>query len=124
MESSTSRLKLDGYNKWITVNGVMYNTDIIIHIDGSVTERDENLSVPYMFGFHVPLSEDELDFIHKERPEKVIIGCGFRGMLNLTPGAKELLRPYNYIEKVTTDAIQMINEENSSRFVAIMHIRC
>jgi len=124
MTDDKPAFKLDGYYKWITVNGVMYDTDIIIHTDGSITERDETISFPYKDDFfHIPLSERELGFIEEEKPDKIIIGSGFKAMLPLTLGAKELLKPYNYVEKMTTDAIQMINNERS-RFVAIMHIKC
>lgn len=124
MTEDKPAFKLDGYYKWITVNGVMYNTDIIIHTDGSITVRDESISLPYKDDFfHVPLSERELGFISEENPEKIIIGSGFKGMLPLTLGAKNLLKPYNYVERVTTDAIQMINKEKGN-FIAIMHIRC
>lgn len=124
MTEGKPTFKLDGYYRWITVNGVMYNTDIIIHTDGSITLRDENVSLPYKDDFfHVPLSERELGFINEENPEKIIIGSGFKGMLPLTLGAKNLLKPYNYVEKVTTDAIEMINNEKGN-FIAIMHIRC
>ena len=124
MECNRFPLKLDGYYRWITVNGERFETDIIIHTDGSVTERFEHLSVPYKFGFHVPLSEAELGFLADENPEKVFIGCGYKAMMNLTLGAIETLKPYTYIEKGTLDIIDMINEQKPSNFVAIMHIRC
>lgn len=124
MEGSRFPLKLDGYYHWIKVNEERYETDVIIHVDGTITERIEFLSVPYKFGFHIPLSEAELDFLAEEKPDKIFIGCGFKAMMNLTPGAKELLKPYKYVEKGTTDIIDMINEEKPTNFVAIMHISC
>ena len=125
MEESKPRFKLDGYYNWVSVNGTTYNTDIIIHADGSITERDEFFSAPYKNDyFHVPLSEDELEFVPEEKPEKVFVGCGYKAMLPLTPGAKELLQPYNPVARSTQDVIQMINKETSDRFVAIIHIKC
>ncbi|HNU35304.1 MAG TPA: hypothetical protein PKJ15_01795 [Methanomassiliicoccales archaeon] len=124
MDVIKPRMRLDGYYRWITVNGTMYNTDIIIHRDGTVTERMENLSEPYKFGFHIPLSEAELEFLKEERPNKLFIGCGFKGMMDLTLGAKEMLGSQNFVAKTTQDIIQMINEGKDQDFVAIMHIRC
>jgi len=124
MDDGKFPLKLDGYYHWITVNGERFETDIIIHTDGSVSERLEFLSVPYKYGFHIPLSEAELDFLDDEKPDKVYIGCGYKAMMNLTLGAQELLRPYTYIEKSTLDIIELINKEKPSNFVAIMHVRC
>jgi len=124
MEDSRFPIKLDGYYHWIKVNEEKFDTDVIIHADGSVTERLEHLSVPYKIGFHIPLSEAELQFLAEEKPDKIFIGCGFKAMMNLTLGAQELLKPYNYVEKGTTDIINMINEQKPTNFVAIMHTRC
>lgn len=124
MENDRFPLKLDGYYRWTTVNGERFETDIIIHTDGSVTERCEHLSVPYKFGFHIPLSEEELGFLHEEKPSKVFIACGYKTMMNLTPGAQELLKSYTYVEKGTMDIINMINEQKPTNFVAIVHSRC
>lgn len=124
MEGNRFPLKLDGYYRWITVNGERFEIDIIIHTDGSVTARDEGLSKPYQFGHHVPLSEAELGFLKDEKPDKVFIGCGFKAMMNLTMGAQEIMKAYPYIEKDTLDIIDMINEQKPSNYVAIMHIRC
>jgi len=124
MEKTNGGIKVDGYYRWITVNNVRYETDIIIHTDGTVSERDETASMDFKGDyFHVPLSERELHFLSEERPEKVIIGSGFKGMLPLTPNAKVILREYGYVARITTDAIQLVNDERS-KFVAIMHIKC
>ncbi len=124
MEDGRFPLKLDGYYHWVKVNEEKYETDVIIHADGSVTERFEFLSVPYKFGFHIPLSEAELGFLADEKPDKIFIGCGFKTMMNLTPGAQELLKSYTYVEKGTGDIINMINEQKPTNFVAIIHTRC
>ncbi|MCG7844068.1 MAG: hypothetical protein MIO90_01395 [Methanomassiliicoccales archaeon] len=124
MDKEKGGIKVDGFYRWITVNNVRYETDIIIHTDGTVSVRDETASLDFAGDyFHVPLSERELQFLSEERPEKVIIGSGFKAMLSLTPNAKEILREYDYVEKTTSDAIELINNEKS-KFVAIMHIRC
>jgi hypothetical protein len=123
-EKDKEMLQVDGYLKWISINGIRYDHDIVIHTDGSITRRDEEASIPYQSDyFHIPLSESELDFIERERPEKVIVGAGYRGMLPLTPNAKALLKQYNLVERLTPDAMEMLRTE-TSRYIAIMHIRC
>ena len=62
--------------------------------------------------------------VGQERPKKVIIGCGYKGMMDLTLGAKELMKSFDYVAKTTQDAIQIINEGKEQDFVAIMHVRC
>ncbi|OPX63017.1 MAG: hypothetical protein A4E29_00424 [Methanomassiliicoccales archaeon PtaB.Bin134] len=124
MEADKPRMTLDGYYHWISVNGERYEMDVIIHRDGSVTERFEELSIPYKYGFHIPLSEAELDFLKQEKPKKVIIGCGYKGMMDLTLGAKEFMKSFDYVAKTTQDAIQIINEGKEQDFVAIMHVKC
>ena len=110
----------------VVIDGQRYEGDVVVHVDGRVTARQIGLSRPYRDSgelFHVPLSEEELGFISEERPEVIIVGAGFRGMLSLTPRAKEMLTPYETVMKLTPEATEVINKERR-RFVAFIHVRC
>lgn len=116
--------RVEGYHGWIEVDGVRYSRDIIIHTDWKVTERETHLSLHYRDGcFHTPLSEDELRFLLEEKPEVVIIGAGYKGMMSLTPRAKEMLGGIEHEILMTQQAVDRVNEEDR-RFVAILHITC
>lgn len=109
---------------WATVDGQRYEGDVVIHVDGGVTPRQTHLSLRYKGEmFHTPLSEDELGFLREERPETVIVGAGFKGMLTLTPKAKELLAPYDPRVVVTPAAADLVSKE-ARRFVAFLHLTC
>jgi hypothetical protein len=117
-------LKLEVNWEWMTIDGKRFDGDVVIHVDGSVTAREIALSRPYRQEmFHVPLSEAELGFLENERPEVVIIGAGHKGMLALTPRAKEMLRPYEVKIALSPEAARMASEEKR-RFVAFFHLKC
>ncbi|WP_019177840.1 MTH938/NDUFAF3 family protein [Methanomassiliicoccus luminyensis] len=114
----------DGYFGWVRVGGRKYVKDVIVHVDGSVTERPTELSLDYRSDyFHTPLSERELGFLDGERPEVVIVGAGYKSMMPLTPQAKAVLERYDLVVRSTSDAIEIMNRE-SRRFVAILHLTC
>ena len=73
---------------WVKVNGVKYENDIILHVDGTVTKRKKKKSkdLKPIYG-HTPLSERELDFLSKEKPDVVYIGTGHQAALPITPEA-------------------------------------
>lgn len=127
-----ARAKIDGQHGWLMVNGTRYDHDIIIHADGSVTARNcgcspdlrAKLEKTYLNDyFHVPLAEWELEFLLEERPEIVIVGAGFRGMLPITPKAKEILARYEHKILSTPRAIELLVSEGR-RYVAILHSTC
>jgi hypothetical protein len=118
------KMRSDGYFGYANINGHRYEKDVIVHVDGSITERPTVLSMDYRDDyFHTPLSERELDFIDKERPEVVIVGAGYKLMMLLTPGAKRMLSSYELVVTSTQRALELVQEEKR-RFVAILHLTC
>jgi hypothetical protein len=69
------------------------------------------------------LSKAELDIPREGGSESVTIGAGFKGMMNLTPKAKEMLSDYEHHVLPTDAAVQMIRAERRW-FVAIMPLPC
>jgi hypothetical protein len=113
-----------GYFGHVTIDGQRYEKDVIIHVDGTITERPTVISLDYRDDyFHTPLSERELGFVGDERPEVVIIGAGYKIMMLLTPRAKEMLAPYELRVTSTQEAIDLVAKE-TRRFVAILHLTC
>ncbi len=116
--------RYEGAHGWFSMDGKRFAYDVIVHSDGSVERRHVELSLPYRGEyFHTPLSEKELDFLVEDKPEVLIIGAGFKGMMQLTPLAMERLSEYSVFSLTTDKAIEMMNRE-SKRFVAILHLTC
>ncbi len=109
---------------YLEVDGKRYDKDVVVHVDGSVTPRSVELSHPYRRDyFHVPLSEFELGFLEDERPEVVIVGAGHKGMMTITPKAREILLHYVLVEGTTENAVKAMNGEKR-KTVAILHSTC
>lgn len=120
----TDKMIVDSEFGWVSVGDKKFSKDIIIHVDGKITERRIELSAGYRGEyFHLPLSERELEFLDEERPEVIIIGAGHKAMMTLTPRAKEIVERYDNVVLSTPRALEQINRE-SRRFVAIIHITC
>jgi hypothetical protein len=123
-EHGEVQMRMEANWGWIVIDGRRYDGDVVVHADGTVTPRDVASSLPYRKElFHTPLSELELGFLSEERPEVVIVAAGHKGMLTLTPAAKEMLSAYNAKVALTPEAARLASIENR-RFVAIFHLTC
>ena len=112
---------------YIIVNGVRYDHDIVVHVDGSVTKRKKELSKPYKKGVHTPLAPPEIEEILDENPEIVIIGSGQYGALPILDETIKLLEEKNikYIIEKTPKAIEEYNKLSKEKRVAgIFHVTC
>ena len=109
---------------WIEIDKVRYEHDVIIHRDGSVTKRSKKRSkeLKSMYG-HTPLSDHELEFLGKEKPEIVYIGTGQYGDLPITPEAETVLSRFETVIRPTPVILDMLKKEQRS-FVAIIHVTC
>lgn len=109
---------------WIEIGGRRYGYDVVIRADGSVTRRSKKLSRDLKTSYgHTPLSEEELDILETDHPEVVYIGTGQSGSLPVTPGARELLRTYETVILTTPGLIARLDQE-SRRYVAVIHVTC
>ena len=110
---------------WIKVSEVMYENDIILHVDGRVTKRKKKKSrdLKLFYGGHTPLSERELDFLSEEKPDVVYIGTGHQSALPITPKATLILKKYETVILPTREITEKINQEHR-KIVAIIHVTC
>jgi hypothetical protein len=109
---------------WIKVNGVKYEKDIVLHSDGTVTKRKKKKSkdLKAIYG-HTPLSERELDFLSKEKPEVVYVGTGHEAALPITPEAMLILKKYETVILPTNKITEKIDQENR-KMAALIHVTC
>ncbi|MGD0646044.1 MAG: hypothetical protein ABSA75_14155 [Candidatus Bathyarchaeia archaeon] len=109
---------------WVKIDGVKYESDIIIHANEKITKRKKKLSkeLKPLYG-HTPLSKRELDFLENEKPEAVYVGTGHEAALPITPEALSTLQKYNAVIEPTPEIIKKINNEKR-KFTAIIHVTC
>jgi len=108
----------------ITIDGAIYEHDVIVRLSGEVVKRKKKLSKKYYGTSHV-LSKDEAKFLFEKGCEQLIIGSGQEGNVHLSPeaeayfakeGCAVLLRP-------TPEAIRMFNKSKARR-VGLFHVTC
>jgi hypothetical protein len=104
--------------------GKIYEKDIIVHVDGSITKREKKKSKPLksIYG-HTPLSEKELDFLEEEKPEIVYVGTGYDAALPITGEAQAILANFNAIVMPTPEIVEKIEKEKR-RMISIVHVTC
>jgi hypothetical protein len=109
---------------WIEIGDQVYEHDIIIHADGSITKRKKRLSKVLKDQYeHTPLSAEELGFLMDEQPVQVFIGTGQYGSLPITQDAKILLSRYQLVALPTPEILQKMKRSAGS-YVAILHVTC
>lgn len=108
----------------IEIRGTVYEYDVVIHTDGSVSKRSKKKSKKMKDEYgHTPLSESELEFLKKEHPEVVYVGTGQFGAMPVTSPARKILEDYTTIICPTPDLIESIADERR-RHSAIIHVTC
>ena len=109
---------------WVKVNGVKFEKDIVIHSDGTITKREKKKSkdLKPIYG-HTPLSECELEFLSKEKPEVVYVGTGHQASLPITPEAFKILEKHKAVVLPTPEVIEKVAGEER-KLIAIIHITC
>jgi hypothetical protein len=109
---------------WIEIDKVLYDNDVIIHQDGSVTKRSKKRSKELKSAYgHTPLSDHELEVIIKEKPKIIYIGTGQYGDLPITPEAKMILSQFETVILPTPEILDILKKERRS-FIAIIHVTC
>ena len=108
----------------VNIEGVEYEQDIIVHVDGEVSKRKKKKSrdLKPLYG-HTPLSERELDFLKKEKPDVIYVGTGYDAALPITPKAKKLLEKYKTVILPTPQTVEQLKSEKR-RVVALIHVTC
>lgn len=108
----------------VIIQDKKYEKDIVIHANGRISKRKKKKSKPLepKYG-HTPLSEKELVFLEKERPEVVYVGTGYNAALPITPRALAILANYETIILSTPEVISKIEAEKN-KYVAIVHVTC
>jgi len=109
---------------WIEIDGIRYDHDVIVHRDRSVEKRSKKKSRKYRGFFkHTPLTDNELAFLVKEKPDIVYIGTGQFDDLPITSEALEILAKFRAIIRPTPEIMNFLCDEYRS-YAAILHVKC
>ena len=109
---------------YIIVEGSRIENDIVIRLSGKIKKRKKKLSKNVHGTSHI-VSGDEAEHIYQYRAERVIIGSGQYGRLNLSEEALEYFEKRNCKVDLfpTPEAIEHWNEAKGS-VIGLFHITC
>ena len=108
----------------IQIEGITYNHDINIGLDGVVKKRKKKLSKA-IYGTSHKVSLDEAKYIYEKGAERLIIGCGQYGVLELSNEAEQFFHKMNIKVKInpTPEAIQIWND-TKGKAIGLFHVTC
>ena len=108
----------------ITVDGKIYEHDVIIRLSGDVVKRKKKLSKKYYGTSHI-ISEDEAKFVFEKGCEQLIIGSGQIGNVTLSPEAHAYFakKGCEVLLKPTPEAINTFNRSHAKK-AGLFHVTC
>ena len=108
----------------ITIEGAVYDHDVMIRLDGGVKKRKKKLS-KRRYGTSHTLSVEEAERIHEPGAEVVVIGSGQHGALRLSPEAEAFFADRRCAVALlpTPESIQAWNDEERAA-VGVFHVTC
>jgi hypothetical protein len=108
----------------ITVDGEVYEHDVVIRLTGKVKKRKKKLS-KQKYGSSHTVSLEEAKHILDEGAKRLIIGTGQYGTLNLSDEAEKYFRKKGCsIELLPTpQAVELWNEAKG-KTIGMFHITC
>jgi len=108
----------------ITIEGEKYENDVLIRLGGEVMKRRKKLSKAIYGTSHV-ISLDEAQYIFEERAERLIIGTGQTGMIELSDEAADYFRKNNcQVQMLPTPEAIRIWDESDGEIIALFHVTC
>jgi hypothetical protein len=108
----------------ITVEGTVFEYDLLIRLDGRVQKRKKKLSKA-VYGTSHTLSLDEARHVYEKGAERLIVGTGQYGALKLSDEAADYFRRKKCRVELlpTPEAVRAWNEARGA-VVGLFHITC
>jgi hypothetical protein len=119
------RPKIDSTNFGsITVDGETFDYDILIRLNGKVEKREKALSKE-VYGTSHKVSLEEAKYIYESETEKIIIGTGQTGFVELSEEAEDFFMEKKCgIELLPTPWAIVRWNEIEGRISAMFHVTC
>ncbi len=108
----------------IQIEGITYNHDVIIGLDGAVKKRKKKLSKA-IYGTSHKVSLDEAQYVYERGAGRLIIGCGQYGALYLSNEAEQLFQEKGIKIEIypTHEAVQIWNDIKG-KAIGLFHVTC
>jgi hypothetical protein len=110
----------------ITIDGAVYEHDVVIRPDGQVTKRKKKLSKA-VYGTSHTISLDEAEDVFEQGPgaDRLIVGTGQYGRVELSPEAAAYVeaRKCNVVLLPTPESIDIWNESDGEA-IGLFHVTC
>jgi len=108
----------------ITVDGEIYDHDIVIRLGGSVKKRKKKLSKE-RYGTSHTVSVEEAEHIYDDGAEQGIVGTGQHGVLKLSEEAAAYFKDHGCSVQAlpTPDAVKAWNHAEG-KVIAMFHVTC
>lgn len=108
----------------ITIDGKLYEHDVVIHLSGKVEKRQKKLSKELYGTSHI-ISKAEAKAVFEDGCDQLIIGAGQQGMVHLSPEASAYFekKGCQVILQPTPEAIRSFNQSRKKK-IGLMHVTC
>jgi hypothetical protein len=108
----------------ITIEGKIFRRDVLIRLSGAVKKRKKNLSKAVYGTSHV-ISLEEAQHVYQTGAERLIVGTGQSGLVELSEGAADHFRRAGCRVELlpTPQAIEAWNEAEGA-VIGLFHVTC
>jgi hypothetical protein len=110
----------------ITVEGSVFEHDVIIRPDGQVKKRKKKLSKA-VYGTSHTISLDEAKHVCNQGPgaDRLIVGSGQYGNVELSPEAAAYVKKRNFsVVLLPTPEVIDVWNETEGRAIGLFHVTC
>jgi len=116
-------IKNSGFG-YITIEDSKIDYDIIIRLSGEIKKRKKKLSKSVYGTSHI-ISYEEAKYVYQKKAERLIIGSGCQGMVNLSKEAEEYLKHKKCKINLylTPKAVEKWNDA-IGRVIGLFHVTC
>lgn len=109
----------------ITIDGEIYDNDVIIRPDGTIKKRKKKLSKKYYGTSHCVSLEEIQQVLKDDKPEELYIGAGQAGQLDLSPEARRFVDELEIrVQRQDTPHILKPYNQAKSQRTALIHVTC
>jgi hypothetical protein len=108
----------------ITIDGKIYEHDVLIRLSGEVVKRKKKLSKK-LYGTSHTLSKDEAKFVFEKGCQQLIFGSGQHGNVHLSPEAEVYFakKGCRVLLQRTPEAINLFNKSRFKK-IGLFHVTC
>jgi hypothetical protein len=108
----------------ITIEGSIFERDVIIRLDGKIKKRKKKLSKAIYGTSHI-ISLDEAKHVYETGAKELIIGSGQYGQVELSNEAADYFKQQGCEVKLqsTPKAISLWNE-SEGKVIGLFHVTC